>query len=160
MADIPEKYNQTKKLKQIFLLLFFAGLSIFPVLKAQDVNPKNQNKGFPADDTPDKKLFSVIKSKKLNVGITSWNANWIWQEVDGPANTWACFRKTFLLDEIPSIAKAKIAVDSKYWLWINGQEVILEGGLKRGPTPNDTYYDLVDLKQFLRTGKNVIAVQV
>ncbi len=160
MLDIPEKYDQTKKLKQIFLLLFFAGLSIFPVLKAQDVNPKNQNKGFPADDTPDKKLFSVIKSKKLNVGATTWNANWIWQDADGPANTWACFRKTFLLDEIPSIAKAKIAVDSKYWLWINGQEVILEGGLKRGPTPNDTYYDLVDLKQFLRTGKNVIAVQV
>jgi len=160
MADIPEKYNQTKKLKQIFLLLFFAGLSIFPVLKAQDVNLNNQNKGFPADETPDRNLFSVIKSKKLNVGITTWNANWIWQEADGPANTWACFRKTFLLDEIPVTAKAKIAVDSKYWLWINGQEVILEGGLKRGPTPDDTYYELVDIKKFLRTGKNVIAVQV
>jgi len=160
MADVPEKYDQTKILKQIFLLFFFAGLFIFPVLNAQDVNFKNQNKGFPADDRPDRKLFSVIKSKKLNVGATTWQANWVWQEVDGPENTWMCFRKTFSLIQVPKNAVAKIAVDSKYWLWVNGQEVVFEGGLKRGPTPHDTYYDLVDLSNYLQEGKNVIAVKV
>jgi hypothetical protein len=28
-------------------------------------------------------------------------------------------------------AMTKIAVDSKYWLWVNGQLVVREGGLKR-----------------------------
>lgn len=161
MTGVSEKYDKTKILKQIFLFLFIiTGLSIFPVLNAQDANINLQNKGIPVDNILDKRPFSETRNKKLNVGINTWNANWIWQEADGPANTWSCFRKTFLLDEIPLTAKARIAVDSKYWLWINGKEVILEGGLKRGPTPNDTYYDLIDIKKFLQTGMNVIAVQV
>jgi hypothetical protein len=49
-------------------------------------------------------------------------------------------------------------VDSKYWLWINGQLVVFEGGLKRGPTPNDTYYDKIDLSRYLIKGQNCIAV--
>ena len=31
-----------------------------------------------------------------------------------------------------------------------------EGGLKRGPNPNDTYYDMVDLAPYLRKGKNEV----
>ena len=54
----------------------------------------------------------------------------------------------------PEKAVAQIAVDSKYWLWINGQLAVFEGGVKRGPTPKDTYYDEVDLAPFLQKGKN------
>jgi alpha-L-rhamnosidase len=68
---------------------------------------------------------------------TSWTANWIWQPADGPQNTWMAFRKTFTLNSIPSSAITNIAVDSKYWMWINGNLAIFEGGLKRGPTPTD-----------------------
>jgi len=73
-------------------------------------------------------------------------------------NQWCCFRKTVHFDKAPRQAVARIAVDSKYWLWINGEMVVFEGQLKRGPTPNDTYYDRVDLTKHLQKGDNTIAV--
>ncbi len=76
------------------------------------------------------------------------------------SNQWICYRKTMHLAEAPTQAMARIAVDSKYWLWINGEPVVFEGQLKRGPTPNDTYFDRVDLTKHLRTGDNTIAVLV
>lgn len=73
------------------------------------------------------------------------------------ANQWISFRKVIQLDDAPLKAVARIAADSKYWLWINGEMVVFEGQLKRGPTPNDTYYDRVDLTPHLRKGDNTIA---
>jgi hypothetical protein len=59
----------------------------------------------------------------------------------------------------PSIvAVLRIAADSKYWLYINGEPVVREGGLKRGPVPNGTYYEEVDVSSFVRPGENTIAV--
>lgn len=75
-------------------------------------------------------------------------------------NQWTRYRKTFPLAAIPSHAEARIAVDSKYWLWLNGRLVIREGGLKRGPAPGDTYYDSVDLAPYLREGDNTLAILV
>ena len=74
-------------------------------------------------------------------------------------NRWAAFRKDFEVDSMP-IAKAKIAVDSKYWLWINGKMVVFEGGLKRGPTPTGTYFDEVDIAPYLKKGKNTLSMLV
>lgn len=76
------------------------------------------------------------------------------------ANGWFCFRKTLVLSEAPAKATARIACDSKYWLWINGDLVVFEGQLKRGPTPHDTYVDPVDLSGRLRAGSNTVAVLV
>lgn len=73
-------------------------------------------------------------------------------------NTWIAFRKDINLKKVPKKAISQIAADSKYWLWINGDLVIFEGGLKRGPTPTDTYYDEIDLAPYLRKGENKIAV--
>ena len=73
-------------------------------------------------------------------------------------NRWSCFRKTVHLDRAPERAVARIAVDSKYWLWVNGEMVVFEGQLKRGPTPKDTYFDRVDLTEHLKQGNNTIAV--
>ena len=73
-------------------------------------------------------------------------------------NLWTCFRKQVVLSKVPEKAIARIAVDSKYWLWINGKLAIFEGGLKRGPNPNDTYFDRVDLAPFLQPGGNTFAV--
>lgn len=85
-----------------------------------------------------------------------------WQGVKaagGPqANLWHAFRKSFELAEVPASAVARIAVDSKYWLWVNGRMVVREGGLKRGPNPHDTYFDVVDLSPYLVRGTNQIAV--
>ena len=64
------------------------------------------------------------------------------------------------LEAAPRRAVARIAVDSKYWLWINGELVVFEGQLKRGPNPNDTYYDRVDLTGHLQKGENTVAILV
>ncbi|MBN2572954.1 MAG: discoidin domain-containing protein [Deltaproteobacteria bacterium] len=90
----------------------------------------------------------------------TWAAKWIWQADDGPANTWMCFRKTFTLASVPTSLIANIAADSKYWLWINGHLVVFEGGLKRGPTPDDGYYDEVEIEDFLAAGDNTVALLV
>jgi hypothetical protein len=74
------------------------------------------------------------------------------------ANQWICYRQSVTLQSKPQQAIARIAADSKYWLWINGKMVIFEGQLKRGPTPDDTYYDEVDLSAHLQKGENTVAV--
>ena len=88
-----------------------------------------------------------------------WKGQWI-QAVDcqNKPNTWQCFRKTVNITIVPSSIKARIAADSKYWLWINGKQVVFEGGLKRGPSPNGTYYDEIDIAPYLKVGNNTIAV--
>ncbi len=90
------------------------------------------------------------------------DAKWIAADdstVDAP-NAWVAFRKDVNLDEVPSSVKAKIAADSKYWLWINGKMAVFEGGLKRGPNPNDGYFDEIDIAPFLKKGENKIAALV
>ena len=92
-----------------------------------------------------------------------WSAQWIGvdtPESTSPANSWLCFRNTVDLPSKPKKAMARIAVDSKYWLWLNGELAVFEGQLKRGPTPDDTYFDTVDLTPHLSAGKNTIAVLV
>lgn len=98
----------------------------------------------------------------LNLTLFSFaqEAQWIWGDEDGPDNTWRCFRKEFDLASIPTSAVAKVAADSKFWLWINGEQVIFEGSAKRGPHPNGTYYDEVDIRPFLVEGQNSIAALV
>jgi hypothetical protein len=88
-----------------------------------------------------------------------WPAQWIGPE-HSTTNLWLCYRKDVTLSARPASLPARIAVDSKYWLWINGKMVIFEGGLKRGPTPQDTYYDEVDIGPHLKRGKNTIALLV
>lgn len=91
----------------------------------------------------------------------SWKAYWISTDVcQSEPNTWLNYRKKVHLSCIPEKAIAHIAADSKYWLWINGDMVVFEGGLKRGPTPEDTYYDEVDIAPYLKVGDNTIAVLV
>jgi alpha-L-rhamnosidase len=90
----------------------------------------------------------------------SFAASFIWQTADGPPNSWMAFRKRVTLAGVPARATAAIAVDSKYWLWINGRLAVFEGGLKRGPNRSDTYYDEVELAPFLSAGDNTIAVLV
>ena len=105
-------------------------------------------------------LVLVLTGSGITVADnTDWTSQWIGlQTKEKEVNSWFCFRKTFSLSQTPRSAITKIAVDSKYWLWINGKLVVFEGGLKRGPTPNDTYYDEIDLSSYLTKGQNCIAV--
>jgi len=56
--------------------------------------------------------------------------------------------------------RALVAADSKYWLYLNGKIVVAEGGLKRGPSPGNGYFDIVDLSDHILVGNNFIAVLV
>ena len=118
-------------------------------------------------------LQPTLQSEGRSQISTDWQASWIGTtEKSGPkeaaniqsnttaVNQWSCFRKVFHLDKAPRQAAVRIAVDSKYWLWINGKLVVFEGQLKRGPTPHDTYYDQVDLTRHLQKGENTIAILV
>ena len=89
-----------------------------------------------------------------------WKGKWITSEYSqSKTNSWLCFQK---IVDLPALdgkpVYADIAVDSKYWMWINGKMVVFEGGLKRGPNPRDTYYDHVDITPYLTEGKNSIAI--
>lgn len=106
-------------------------------------------------------IFLLIESASLmafNNG--NWNdAEWITAvNCKDEPNTWISFRKTFDLKKVPDIALSKIAVDSKYWLYVNGIMVVFEGGLKRGPNPDDTYYDEINIAPYLEAGDNTIAI--
>ena len=73
---------------------------------------------------------------------------------------WLCFRKEIYVDNLEKQQHLKIAADSKYWLWINGDLIVREGGLKRGPNPNDTYCDEFSEIQGLRKGNNMVEILV
>ncbi len=87
-------------------------------------------------------------------------AKQIWINGENGINTWMCFVKDIELEEAPRRLDAKIAADSKYWLWINGAQAVFEGGVKRGPYRNGTYCDSLDIAGYLKTGRNRIAVLV
>ncbi len=90
-----------------------------------------------------------------------WSAKWIWsKEEETSKNAWLCFNKTVSLDVVPKQLTAHIAAESRYLLYVNGNIVVREGGLRRGPTPNGCYYDEVDIAPFLKCGENKISVLV
>ncbi|MBN1877288.1 MAG: alpha-L-rhamnosidase N-terminal domain-containing protein, partial [Anaerolineae bacterium] len=100
-----------------------------------------------------------------------WKGHWIWVPEDkiemgmgmpgsepGPRQeSHGLFRKSFTLDAVPAHVPARITADSRYALYVNGQEV------SRGPVrsqPRRMIYDMVDLAPVLKTGENVIAIYV
>lgn len=88
-----------------------------------------------------------------------WQAQWITKsQSTASTNSWVAYRKTAEIDSVPSSMKARIVTDTKYWMWINDSLVVFEGGLKRGPSPSDTYYDEVEIAPYLKPGKNLIAI--
>jgi len=108
-------------------------------------------------------VITLIIAQSLvgSADAVEWKAQRITDKLcQNRSNTWLNFRKDIRLDRVPEKAVAQIACDSKYWLWINGEIAVYEGLLKRGPTPQDTYYDEVDLAPFLKPGNNSIAVLV
>ena len=88
------------------------------------------------------------------------SASWIWANTEVKPGQWVAMRKTFVLDSVPEEFIARISADTKYWLWINGEQVIFEGQLKMGDSKYTWYYDKEDLAKHLVRGENVIAVQV
>lgn len=106
-------------------------------------------------------IISVAAALVFCFSAHAQTAKWITADTPqaNEPNTWIEFRKDFTIDKPDrktAAIEAQIAVDSKYWLWINGEMAVFEGGLKRGPNPRDSYYDVVDIAPYLRKGDNDI----
>jgi alpha-L-rhamnosidase len=86
-----------------------------------------------------------------------WKAVWIGPDAAYPNTFWR-YRKDFQLPKKPRKALTKIATDSKYFLWVNDSLIVFDGQLKRGPSPEDTYFDEIDLAPYLKGGKNTVAI--
>ena len=101
--------------------------------------------------------YSVISTDEK----ADWKAKWIWDKENlSEKNVWMCFNKKVSLDKIPEKLVAHISADSKYWLYINGETVVFEGNVKRGPQKNSGYYDSIDIAPFLKKGENSICALV
>ncbi len=120
-------------------------------------------------------IFALITSLILlghsQCYAVEWEARWIWspQKYSLP-NSWAALRTEVEIANVSQDATAYISADSKYWLWINGEMVVFEGSYTGGPTPvrpaprvdyypiaSNKYYDEVDIRKYLKRGKNTIA---
>ena len=85
-------------------------------------------------------------------------ARWIWPESPhwDLHNCYAQFRKSFQLKSVPRRAPLYITADQSYQLYVNGRFIC------RGPArgyQSHWPYDEVNVRPFLRKGKNVIAVR-
>ncbi len=100
-----------------------------------------------------------------------WHGHWIWvpeepitpgSPIPGTVNppgkeAHGLFRKTLHLEHVPERAPARVTADSRYALFVNGQEV------SRGPIrsqPRRLHYDLFDLAPYLHRGENILAIYV
>ncbi len=131
--------------KKIILIIIFI-IILCVCLKIEQINKKDR----------------IVDNEEEYLG---WNANYIWitnDEDNTRENEWVCFRKNFNIDNKSKIEDAvcRIAVDSKYWLYINGEIVVRDGQLKRGEKGNSIYYDKIDIEKYLRIGENNISILV
>ncbi len=101
--------------------------------------------------------YQVISTESKD----DWTAKWIWDKENlTEKNVWMCFNKKVNLDKIPEELIADISADSKYWLYINGENVVFEGSVKRGSDENSGYYDSIDIAPYLKEGENSICALV
>ena len=136
-----------------YLAIAAACISSFFSWGGEEMIPYTNDYDIP-DSIPE---YSVISTKEKN----DWVAKWIWDKENlTEKNVWMCFNKKLSLDKLPEELIAHISADSKYWLYINGETVVFEGGVKRGPDKNGSYYDSVDIAPYLKKGENSISALV
>ncbi len=105
---------------------------------------------------------SIPEYQEISMNEKSdWTAKWIWDKENlTEKNVWLCFNKKLSLENIPQELIAHISADSKYWLYINGETVVFEGSVKRGPDENSGYYDSINIAPYLKEGENSICALV
>lgn len=99
-----------------------------------------------------------LSSSLLEIPSILKRAFWIWPDNFGwdLVNCYALFRKAFSLKSVPEIAPFYITADQSYQLYVNGLYVC------RGPArgyQRSWPFDEINLRQWLRKGRNVIAVR-
>ncbi len=87
-------------------------------------------------------------------------SKWIWSELASARNQRANFFFEAELSTIPETAELLIGCETKYWLFLNEELVVFEGGLFRESAPGCGYYDRVDIAPHLKEGKNRVTLHV
>ncbi len=85
---------------------------------------------------------------------------WIWPTPDSAPNQRADFFFDCDLAAVPTSAEVAIGCETKYWLFVNGELVVFDGGLFRESTPGCGYFDRVEIAPYLREGHNELVVHV
>ena len=96
----------------------------------------------------------------METNPTLQNAAWIWPSAEFTRNQRANFFFEVEINALPDTAEACIGCETRYWLFVNGELAVFEGGLFRESAPGCGYYDTVDLAPYLKEGKNEIAIHV
>ena len=87
------------------------------------------------------------------------NALWIWANIQ-KANQRVHFFFDTEIEKLPQNAVLHISCETVYWLYINGELTVYEGGLLRESSLGNGYYDSVDIARYLKLGHNEITVSV
>lgn len=97
----------------------------------------------------------VAQTTEMGGEDTGAAVGWVIPPEDAEApNRWWEWETELQVDNVSRRFPVTIALDSKYWLWINDSLAVFEGMLKRGPTPSGIYADTLDLAAYLQPGKN------
>jgi hypothetical protein len=116
-------------------------------------------------------MINTRRGRSAAFPTIRWSGHWIAPEPEGSAEfsvgfggdvpphefTRVQFRKTFTVSELPSSAPLRLTADSRYVLYVNGNEV------GRGPIrsqPRRQRFDEYDIADVLVAGENTIAVLV
>ena len=147
---------KSKLVKQA-LCMTLAAASIFSLAacgkEAETTAPTQAAVAVPQREEPDRANLLYLSAIEPYCKA-DWTANWIWTKSCSD-DSYVVFRKTVTADAAME-ATAYISAVDKYVLWLNGELVVLDGSLKRGPTPYDSYYD--EIKLNLKEGENTIAM--
>ena len=155
--------NMKRKLVKQALCMTLAAASIFSLAAcgkkaetaAETTAPTQAAVAVPQREEPDRANLLYLSAIEPYCKA-DWTANWIWTKSCSD-DSYVAFRKTVTADAAME-ATAYISAVDKYVLWLNGEMVVLDGSLKRGPTPYDSYYD--EIKLNLKEGENTIAMLV
>lgn len=85
-------------------------------------------------------------------------SKWIWSPDAAKKNSNVIMRRTFSFgqNKPPARAFCRAACDSHYYLFVNGNAVVWNGGLNR--SNGRAYYDEFDIGSYLTKGDNIIVV--
>jgi hypothetical protein len=85
-------------------------------------------------------------------------ANYIWSEDNHSLNQHILIYKKIHLHTVLASVPEIIAVNTKYWLYINGNQAVFEGGLFRESMPDCGHVDYIDLAPYLLKGETIITI--
>ena len=102
--------------------------------------------------------YEVCMEKIEEPTVLFGKSKWIWAADATKRNSNIILRRTFSFgqNKPPQRAFCRAACDTHYYLFVNGNAVVWNGGLNR--SGKRAYYDEFDIAQYLTKGDNIIVV--